>query len=106
MVVQDQAKYWQILLIRQRSNQIKVSKDPIESKYQLSINGRGKVAAKKLKNPKAFTDYSQTIDDVYENLEDYDSTKKRRMLTVVFDDLTHLFLFINNPFLNLAPKIV
>ena len=27
-----------------------------------------------LKNPKAFTDYSQTIDGVYENLED--PTKK------------------------------
>ena len=28
----------------------------------------------------------QTIDDVYENLEDYNPTKKRRVL-IVFDDM-------------------
>ena len=39
-----------------------------------------------LKNPKAFTDYSQTIDNVFENLEDYNPTKKRKVLTE-FDDL-------------------
>ena len=42
---------------------------------------------KKLKNPKAFIDYSQTIDNVYENLEDSDSRKKRKVLAV-FDDMT------------------
>ena len=40
----------------------------------------------KLKNTKAFIDYSQTVDDVYENLEDYNPTKKRRVL-IVFDDI-------------------
>ena len=39
-----------------------------------------------MKNPKAFTDYSQTIDDVSENLEDYNPTKKREVL-IVFDDM-------------------
>ena len=39
-------------------------KDSFESKYQLLINGREKVGIKTLKNPKAFFDYSQTIDDV------------------------------------------
>ena len=48
------------------------------------INGRGKVGIKKIKNPKEFIDYSQTIDDVYESLEDYNPTKKRRDL-IVFD---------------------
>ena len=61
-------------------------KDPFKSKYQLLINGKGKVGIKKLKNPKAFIDYSQTIDDVYENLQDHNLTKKRRVL-VVFDDI-------------------
>ena len=51
------------------------------------INEREKVGIKKLKNPKAFIDYSQTIDDVYENLEGYNPTKKRRVLTK-FDDMT------------------
>ena len=36
---------------------------------------------KNKKNPKVFIDYSQTIDDVYENLEDYNPTKRRRALS-------------------------
>ena len=39
-------------------------KNPFESKYQQLINGGEKVGFKKLKNPKAFIDYSQTIDGV------------------------------------------
>ena len=58
-----------------------------ESKYQLRFNGKEKVGIEILRNPKAFTDYSQTIDDVYENLEDYNPTNKRRVL-LVFDDMT------------------
>ena len=61
-------------------------KDPFESKYQLLNHRREKVGIKKLKNPKAFIDYSQTIDDVCENLEDYNPTKKNKVL-VVFDDM-------------------
>ena len=54
-------------------------KYPFKSKYQLSINGRLKnVGIKRLKNGKAFIDYSQIIHDVYENLEDYNPTKKKR----------------------------
>ena len=29
-----------------------------------------KIGIENLKNPKSFIDYSQTIDDVYENIED------------------------------------
>ena len=50
------------------------------------IYGREKVGIKTTKNPKAFFDYSQTIDDVYENLDHYNPTKKRRLL-IKFDDL-------------------
>ena len=50
------------------------------------INKREKVGTEKLKNPKAFIDHSQTINDVYENLEGYNPTKKRRGL-IVFDDM-------------------
>ena len=51
-------------------------KDPFQSKYQWIINEREKVRIKKLKNPKAFIDYSQTIDYAYEYLEQYNQTKK------------------------------
>ena len=50
------------------------------------INGREKVGIKNLKNPKAFIDYSKQIEDVYENLKDYNPTKKRRVL-IGFDDM-------------------
>ena len=33
-----------------------------------------------------FIDYSQTIDDAYENLEDYNPTKKRKVL-ILFDHM-------------------
>ena len=41
---------------------------------------------KNIKNLKAFIDCSQTIDDVYENWENYNPTKKRKVL-IVFDDM-------------------
>ena len=50
-------------------------KDPFESKYKLFINGREKVEIMNLQNPKAFIDYSQTIDNFYKRLEDYNATK-------------------------------
>ena len=46
------------------------------------INGREKAEIKTLKNLKAFIDYSQTVDDVYENLEDHNPTKNGRVLIV------------------------
>ena len=50
------------------------------------INGRGKVGIGILKKPKAFIDYySQRIDDLYDNLEDYNPTNKRIVLVVVDD---------------------
>ena len=61
-------------------------KDPFSSKHQLLLNGRSKVAIEKLKHTKAFINYLQTINDVYENLEDKNPTKKRRVL-IVFDDM-------------------
>ena len=61
-------------------------KDPCESNYQLLITGREKVGIKRLKNPKVFIDHSHTVNDLYQNLEDYNPTKKRRVL-IVFDDM-------------------
>ena len=39
-----------------------------------------------MKNTNTFIGYSQTTDDVCENLKDYNSTKKRRVL-IEFDDM-------------------
>ena len=57
-----------------------------ESRYQLLINGRKKVGNENFGNPKALINHSQTIDDVYENLENYNPTKKQKVL-IVFDDM-------------------
>lgn len=63
------ARYWWDLFISQRSMSIKVS---------MAVNGIEKVGIKNQKNAKTFTDYSQIIDDVLENLGDYNLTKKSR----------------------------
>ena len=60
-------------------------KDPFKSNNQLLINEREKVGIKK-KNAKVFIDYSQTICDVYENLEEHNATKKGKVL-IFFADM-------------------
>ena len=37
-------------------------------------------------NPKAFVEYSNTMDDVYNNIDDYNPKRKRNIL-IVFDDM-------------------
>ena len=66
------------LCLQQEQNcyQIKVNYD---ESVEINHNGKEKVGIKKLKITKGFIDYSQTIDYVYENLEEYDPTKKRRV---------------------------
>ena len=59
------------------------------------INRREKVEIKTIKNPKAFIDHSKTIDDVYENLEDYNPTKKRWVLIVSDDIIADMDLIKN-----------
>ena len=49
----------------------------------MPINGREEVGIKQTKNPKAFIDYWQPIGDFYENLEDYNPTKGRKVLAVL-----------------------
>ena len=62
-------------------------KDPFGSTYQLLINGREKVEIENFKLPRAFTHYSQTLDDdVYENLKYFNLTKKQKKL-IVFNDM-------------------
>ena len=50
------------------------------------IYRREKVGIKTLKNSKSFIYYSQTVDDAYESLEDYNLTKKRKVI-IIFHDM-------------------
>ena len=90
-MVQDEGKLLMLLILikHQRPDIQKIYlyvKDSFQSKYQLVINEREKVGIEILKKPKALADYSQTMDAVYENLEDYHPTKKRKVL-IVFDNM-------------------
>ena len=49
------------------------ARDLSESKYEYLIKKREDVAIKHLNNPNAFIECSNTMDDVYENIDDYNS---------------------------------
>ena len=51
-------------------------KDPYEAKYQYLINKREKVGLDHFDDPKAFMKYSNDMQDVYKNIEDYNKIKK------------------------------
>ena len=62
------------------------AKDPYETKYQYLNNKREKVGLDHFDDPKAFMEYSNDMQDVYKNIEDYNPIKKRKVL-IVFDDM-------------------
>ena len=73
------------------------AKDPYEKKYQYLINTREKVGLNHFNDPKAFMEYSNDMQDIYKNIEDYNPIKKRKVL-IVFDDM--IADMINNNKLN------
>ena len=62
------------------------AKDLSESKYEFLIKKCEDAGIKHLEDPNAFIEYSNTMDDVYENIDDYNSSRKRKVL-IVFDDM-------------------
>ena len=73
------------------------AKDLYETKYQYLINKREKVGLDHFDDPQAFMEYSNDMQDVYKNTEDYNPIKKRKVL-IVFDDMNADI--INNKKLN------
>ena len=51
------------------------AKGPYETKYQYLINKREKVGLNHFNDPKAFMEYSNDMQDVYKNIEDYNPIK-------------------------------
>ena len=72
-------------------------KGPYEAKYQYLIKKREKVGLNHFNDRKSFIEYSKDIQDVYKNIEDYNSGKKRKII-IVFDDM--IADMINNKKLN------
>ena len=62
------------------------AKDPYEVKYQLLINKRESTELNHLNDFKIFMEYSNDMDDIYKNIEEYNPNKKHKIL-IVFDDL-------------------
>ena len=50
------------------------------------ITKREDVGIKHLNNPNTFIECSNTMDDVYNNMNDYNSNRRRKIL-IVFDDM-------------------
>ena len=62
------------------------AKDLSEPKYGYLIKKREDVGVKHLNNPNAYIECSSTMDDVYENIDDYNSGRRRKNV-IVFDDM-------------------
>ena len=56
------------------------AKDLSEPKYQFLTGKRKNVEVKHLNDSKAFIECSNIMDDVYENIDDYKPTRKRKKL--------------------------
>ena len=72
------------------------AKDPYEDKYQYLINKRESVGLKHFNDPKAFVEYSNDMHSVYQNIDNYNLNKEKKIL-IVFDDM---IADINNKKLN------
>ena len=62
------------------------ARDLSEPKYEYLIKKREDAGIKHLNNPNAFIECSNAMDDVYENINDYNPTRKRKKL-IVFDGI-------------------
>ena len=61
-------------------------KKSIVNYCQLLINKLENTGLRHFNDSKAFIEYSNDIDDIYKNIEEYNLDKKRKIL-VVFDDM-------------------
>ena len=62
------------------------AKDPHEPKYQFLINKRESTGLKHFNDPKAFIEYSNDMQDVYKNIDEYNADKEHKIL-IVFHDM-------------------
>ena len=76
-------------LIKQQDDIDKIylhAKDLSKPKYDFLIEKRENAGIKHLSDLNAFIECSNTMEDVYENIDDYNLTRKRKIL-IVFDDM-------------------
>ena len=62
------------------------AKDLSESKYEYLIKNRENAGIKHVNDSNAFIECSNTMDDIYENVNNYNPSRKRKTL-IIFDDM-------------------
>ena len=62
------------------------AKDIHEPKYEYLINKREQAGIKNVDDPKAFIEYSDDMDDVLDDINNYNKNRDKKVL-IVFDDM-------------------
>ena len=62
------------------------AKDSYEAKYPLLINKRQDVGLKHYNDSKAFIEYSNDMDDIFQTIEEYNPNKERK-ISIVNEDM-------------------
>ena len=73
------------------------AKDLSEPKYEFLIKKHEDVGIKYCNDPNAFIECSNRMDDVYQNIDDYNPSRKRKIL-IVFDDIMIADIMSNKKF--------
>ena len=80
------------------------ARDLNEQKYKILIEKRENAGIKHLNDPNAFIECSNSMDDVYENINDYNSSRKREIL-IVFDDMITDIVMTNKKFQSMIKEL-
>ena len=70
----------------QKDNNI-IDKIYLYAKYQFLINKIEQAGIKNPNDPTAFIEYSSTMDDIFDQIEDYNNKRKGKIL-IIFDDMS------------------
>ena len=76
-------------LIKEQNDTDKIyvyAKDLSKPKYEFLIEKREDIGTNHFNDPNAFTEFSNRMDDVDQNIDDYNPSRKRKIL-IVFDDV-------------------
>ena len=68
------------------------AKDPYESKYQFSFKKKESKGLKHFNDPKVFIEYSNDMQDVHKNVEEYNTDKERKILIVFYDMIADMII--------------
>ena len=68
------------------------AKDLEDPKYKPLIKKREQAGLNNLNDPAAFIEYSNNMDGIYDNIQDYNKKRKRKVL-IIFDDMISHVIF-------------